>query len=85
VFTSTQSVQGRKRVTLESRQLFGVGPICRGALWEVTAVPDIRQQCLALARHLAGMIDSRRSKDQSDAISVPSRAVRHSVNAATAA
>lgn len=69
----------------ESRQLFGVGPICRGALWEVTAVPDIRQQCLALARHLAGMIDSRRSKDQSDAISVPSRAVRHSVNAATAA
>ena len=34
--------------------LFALGPPIRGSLWESTAVPDIRKQCEALARHLAG-------------------------------
>lgn len=40
-----------------SERLFGVGPICRGALWEITAVPDIRQQCVALGHLIAEMLD----------------------------
>ncbi|MGZ5910198.1 MAG: FAD/NAD(P)-binding protein [Reyranella sp.] len=35
--------------------LFALGPPIRGSLWETTAVPDIRKQCEALARHLAGV------------------------------
>ena len=33
--------------------LYAVGPMTRGASWEVVAVPDIRQQVWALARHLS--------------------------------
>ncbi len=36
-----------------SDRLFGVGPVCRSALWEITAVPDIRVQCEKLARVIA--------------------------------
>ncbi|WP_189043238.1 FAD/NAD(P)-binding protein [Aliidongia dinghuensis] len=36
-----------------SRQLFAVGPVTRGAFWEMTAVPDIRRQCELLAAQLA--------------------------------
>jgi uncharacterized NAD(P)/FAD-binding protein YdhS len=36
-----------------SDRLFGVGPICRGALWEITAVPDIRAQCESLAQRIS--------------------------------
>ncbi len=32
--------------------LFALGPPIRGNLWETTAVPDIRKQCEAVARHL---------------------------------
>jgi uncharacterized NAD(P)/FAD-binding protein YdhS len=32
--------------------LFALGPPIRGALWETTAVPDIRKQCSALAQHI---------------------------------
>ncbi|SKA20186.1 Uncharacterized NAD(P)/FAD-binding protein YdhS [Enhydrobacter aerosaccus] len=32
--------------------LFALGPPIRGALWETTAVPDVRKQCSALARHI---------------------------------
>lgn len=35
-----------------SERLFAVGPLCRGALWEMIAVPDIRQQCAELADQL---------------------------------
>jgi uncharacterized NAD(P)/FAD-binding protein YdhS len=35
-----------------SERLFAVGPLTRGAFWEVVAVPDIRVQCAALARRL---------------------------------
>jgi len=33
-------------------RLFALGPPIRGALWETTAVPDIRKQCEALACHI---------------------------------
>jgi uncharacterized NAD(P)/FAD-binding protein YdhS len=33
--------------------LFGLGPIVRGALWEVVAVPDIRMQAPVLAQRVA--------------------------------
>jgi uncharacterized NAD(P)/FAD-binding protein YdhS len=39
-----------------SRRLFAVGPVTRGTFWEMTAVPDIRQQCEALAGHLASQV-----------------------------
>jgi uncharacterized NAD(P)/FAD-binding protein YdhS len=41
-----------------SRHLFAVGPVTRGAFWEMTAVPDIRRQCEFLATHLASLIKS---------------------------
>ena len=43
----------RGRSGIASRRLFAVGPVTRGAFWEMTAVPDIRRQCEQLARHLA--------------------------------
>ena len=35
-----------------SSRLFGVGPVTRALFWEVTAIPDIRVQCAALAATL---------------------------------
>lgn len=35
-----------------SERLYGIGPITRAAFWEITAVPDIRNQCARLAKHL---------------------------------
>lgn len=35
-------------------RLLAIGPITRGAFWEIVAVPDIRVQTAALARRLAG-------------------------------
>ena len=39
-----------------SRRIFAVGPVTKGAFWEMTAVPDIRRQCEVLAFHLAGLV-----------------------------
>ncbi len=39
-----------------SRQIFAVGPITKAMFWEMTAVPDLRRQCEALATHLAGLL-----------------------------
>ncbi len=39
-----------------SRRLFAVGPVTRGTFWEMTAVPDIRQQAEFLAGQLAALI-----------------------------
>jgi uncharacterized NAD(P)/FAD-binding protein YdhS len=39
-----------------SRRLFAVGPVTKGAFWEMTAVPDIRRQCEVVAEHLAGIV-----------------------------
>jgi uncharacterized NAD(P)/FAD-binding protein YdhS len=36
-----------------SRRIFAVGPVTKGAHWEIVAVPDIRRQCEVLAQHLA--------------------------------
>lgn len=41
------------RTGAASARLFAIGPVIRGALWETTAVPDIRRQCAALAKTLA--------------------------------
>jgi uncharacterized NAD(P)/FAD-binding protein YdhS len=46
----------RKADGAVSRQIFAVGPMTRGAFWEMTAVPDIRRQCETLAQHLAGLV-----------------------------
>ena len=35
-----------------SKELFAIGPITRGTFWEITAVPDIRVACEALAERL---------------------------------
>jgi uncharacterized NAD(P)/FAD-binding protein YdhS len=35
-----------------SRRLYAVGPLTRAAFWEIIAIPDIRNQCAALAAHL---------------------------------
>ena len=39
-----------------SRRLFAVGPVTKGTFWEMTAVPDIRQQAEFLAGQLASLI-----------------------------
>ncbi|GAB0117652.1 FAD/NAD(P)-binding protein [Acidisoma sp. 7E03] len=39
-----------------SRRLFAIGPVTKGAFWEMTAVPDIRQQAEFLAGVLAGLV-----------------------------
>jgi uncharacterized NAD(P)/FAD-binding protein YdhS len=41
-----------------SRRVFAVGPCARGALWEITAIPDIRLQCADLALVLSGQADT---------------------------
>ena len=41
------------RFGLASERLFAVGPITRSAFWEIVAVPDIRNQCVALANRLS--------------------------------
>ena len=38
--------------------LFGLGPITRGALWEIVAVPDIRNQAPVLARSLIKALEA---------------------------
>ena len=40
-----------------SRRMFAVGPVTKGAFWEITAVPDIRRQCEFLAGHLATLVE----------------------------
>ena len=39
---------------LAQKDLFGIGPITRGAFWEVVAVPDLRIQ----AQHVAAAISA---------------------------
>lgn len=42
-----------------SPTLYAIGPMTRGALWEIVAVPDIREQTLALAKQLADQVEPR--------------------------
>jgi uncharacterized NAD(P)/FAD-binding protein YdhS len=46
----------RSRTGAISRRLFAVGPVTKAAFWEITAVPDIRQQCEFLAGRLATLV-----------------------------
>jgi uncharacterized NAD(P)/FAD-binding protein YdhS len=46
----------RNRDGAISRRLFAVGPVTKGAFWEMTAVPDIRRQCEVVAQHLATLV-----------------------------
>jgi uncharacterized NAD(P)/FAD-binding protein YdhS len=39
-----------------SRRLFAVGPVTKGAFWEMVAVPDLRRQTVRIAEHLAGLV-----------------------------
>jgi uncharacterized NAD(P)/FAD-binding protein YdhS len=39
-----------------SRRLFAIGPVTKGAFWEMTAVPDIRRQTEKLAEYMAGLV-----------------------------
>jgi len=32
-----------------SRQIYALGPVTRGLFWEITSVPDIREQCWKVA------------------------------------
>ena len=42
-----------------SERLYAIGPLTRGAFFEIDAIPDIRMQCAMLARNLtarAGLV-----------------------------
>jgi uncharacterized NAD(P)/FAD-binding protein YdhS len=41
------------RFGMPSRRFFAIGPLTKGASWEMTAVPELRTQCRDLARVLA--------------------------------
>jgi uncharacterized NAD(P)/FAD-binding protein YdhS len=45
-----------------SRRLFAVGPVTKGAFWEMTAVPDIRRQTEKLAEYLSGLVKAAPAK-----------------------
>ncbi len=46
----------RDRLGALSGRLFAVGPVTKAAFWEITAVPDIRRQCEAVADHIAAIV-----------------------------
>jgi uncharacterized NAD(P)/FAD-binding protein YdhS len=46
----------RNRHGVASERLFAVGTLTRGVFWEVTAVPELRQQCEAVARQMAARL-----------------------------
>jgi uncharacterized NAD(P)/FAD-binding protein YdhS len=60
-------VDARRRVLdAEGRaqpRLFAMGPLTRGAFWEIVAVPDIRGQAAAMAETLGALSPSRRWMD----------------------
>lgn len=41
-------------------RLFAIGPLTRGLFWEATAVPDLREHAVTLARNLLSALDARR-------------------------
>lgn len=42
--------------------LYCIGPMTRGAFWEIVAIPDIRHQCADIARRLASDAHGRRGE-----------------------
>lgn len=59
-----------------SRRLFAVGPVTKGAFWEITAVPDIRRQCDLLATHLATLVRPALPRPVAAGREAPSAAAR---------
>lgn len=49
----------RNRSGVISQSLFALGPLTRGAFWEITAIPDIRRQCETLALHLSDLLHAQ--------------------------
>ena len=47
--TSAQIIDGKGQ---PSSRIYAIGPAARGALWEITAIPDIREQTASLARNI---------------------------------
>lgn len=43
-----------------SPNLYSIGPVTRGAFWEITAVPDIRVQAVTLARSISSDLSSHK-------------------------
>ncbi|HLG88802.1 MAG TPA: hypothetical protein VKZ79_16560 [Alphaproteobacteria bacterium] len=52
--TSGCALKNRKGAI--SGKLLAVGPVTKGAFWEMTAVPDIRRQCEFLATQLGTLM-----------------------------
>lgn len=73
--TPDGALLGRSGVA--SARVFGLGPICRNTLWEITAVPDIRRQCQDMARwiidlgHDEGLVAGPREDARPHATAVP--------------
>jgi uncharacterized NAD(P)/FAD-binding protein YdhS len=42
-----------------ARRLFAVGPMTQGTFWEIIAVPDIRNQCAAVAARVFDALDAK--------------------------
>jgi Uncharacterized protein conserved in bacteria len=51
---TTQDAQVIDASGWPSSRLFAIGPAARGALWEITAIPDIREQTFRLASDVFG-------------------------------
>lgn len=54
---TTQDAQVINASGWPSSRLFAIGPAARGALWEITAIPDIREQTFRLARDVFGSVE----------------------------
>lgn len=51
-----------------SPTLFSIGPVTRGAFWEITSVPDIRVQAVTLARQVTDQLERSRTASRSAAL-----------------
>lgn len=54
------------------QRIAAVGPVTRAQFWEITAVPDIRDQAAALARRMAAALATRREPAATAARPLPS-------------
>jgi len=52
-----------------SQDIFALGPLTRGAFWEITGIPDIRTQCAQLAERLTQKIPAAQSPSSACAAS----------------
>lgn len=46
-----------------SRHIFAIGPVSRAAFWEITAIPDIREQTARLAEDLVAALAAAAEQD----------------------